>query len=116
MKTTPLSIPLSIPGLAPVRECLVAATIRSRMRGLLGRDGLPEGTVMAFPGCRLLHTVGMRFALDIVFLDASSRMVRAFENVRPGRLFIWGGLGARTAVEARAGWLLRNADPLPGSR
>ncbi len=71
---------------------------------------------MAFPGCRLLHTVGMRFALDIVFLDASSRVVRAFENVRPGRLFIWGGLGARTAVEARAGWLLSNTDPLAGSR
>lgn len=71
---------------------------------------------MAFPGCRLLHTVGMRFTLDIVFLDASFRVVRAFENVRPGRLFIWGGLGARTAVEARAGWLLRNADPLAGSR
>lgn len=97
----------SASGLPPVRTCLIAETRRERMRGLLGRPGLERGTVMAFPGCSLLHTIGMRFALDIAFLDKTNKVVRTMKNVRPGRLFVWGGFRARTAVEAEAGWLLR---------
>ena len=101
--------PLQVPGLAPIWECLETETPRERMRGLLGRDGLPRGVAMSFAPCSLLHTIGMRFALDIVFLDRCGRVVRAFAGVRPGRLFVWGGLRAHRAVEAQAGWLLPQA-------
>ena len=86
------------------------------MRGLLGRDGLPEGEVFAFPRCRAVHTVGMRFAIDIAFLDAEGRVLSIRENVRPGRWMVSGGRRARTTVEAAAGWLparLRVGDPFP---
>jgi uncharacterized membrane protein (UPF0127 family) len=38
------------------------------------------------PGCRSVHTFGMRFALDLVFLDFDLRPVAFREAVPPGRL------------------------------
>lgn len=77
-----------------------------RMRGLLGRDGLPEGEVYLFPRCASVHTFGMRFAIDIAFLDRAGRVTRLRENVRPGRIVL-GGRGATATVEAGVGWLGR---------
>ena len=76
-----------------------------RMRGLLGRDSLPEGEVYVFPRCNAVHTLGMRFAIDIVFLDAEGCVLSVRENVPPGRWMVSGGRRARTTVEAAAGWL-----------
>ncbi len=76
-----------------------------RMRGLLGRDTLPEGDVYAFPRCRAVHTIGMRFAIDIVFLDKMGNVLSIHENVPPGRWMVSGGRRAHTTLEAAAGWL-----------
>ncbi|MGI5868338.1 MAG: DUF192 domain-containing protein [Kiritimatiellia bacterium] len=94
---------LQIPG-APPWICLVAASWHERARGLLGRDGLDEGVCLLLKPCRLVHTFGMRFALDLVFLDAKNRVVKCVRNVRPGRIR-WGGFRARATLEAQAGWL-----------
>lgn len=101
MRTTPLSVP----GLPPVARCLWAERPWERLRGLLGRDGLPPGEAMAFPRCNAIHTIGMRFAIDVAFLDRAGRPVRLARAVPPGRLLVWGGLRARTVVEAAAGWI-----------
>lgn len=90
-----------------------------RMRGLLGRDGLPEGEVYLFPRCASVHTFGMRFAIDIAFLDRAGRVTRLRENVPPWRIVL-GGRGAAATVEAEAGWLGRvlpvgKSFPLPVS-
>ena len=77
-----------------------------RMRGLLGRDGLPEGEVYVFPRCGSVHTFGMRFAIDVVFLDKEGRVLSIHENVRPGRM-VFGGWKAKTTVEAETGWLAK---------
>ena len=42
-----------------------AATRTQRRTGLLGRHGI-DG-VMAFPGINAVHTIGMRFAIDVAF-------------------------------------------------
>lgn len=59
-------------------------TRRERMRGLLGRTGLPDGGAMLFRRCRSVHTLGMRFALDVVFLDGSLRVIDIV-SAPPGR-------------------------------
>lgn len=76
-----------------------------RMRGLLGRDSLPEGEVYVFPRCNAVHTIGMRFPIDIVFLDKEGNVLSVRENVPPGRWMVSGGRHAHTTVEAAAGWL-----------
>ena len=75
-----------------------------RMKGLLGRDGLPEGEVYVFPQCGSVHTFGMRFAIDVVFLDRDGTVLSVHENVRPGRM-VFGGWKAAATVEAQTGWL-----------
>ncbi len=76
-----------------------------RMRGLLGRDGLPQGCALLLDPCGAVHTVGMRFTLDLLFLDARWRVVRVVTGVRSGRWFVWGGWRARRVVELASGWL-----------
>ena len=100
---------------APFRLRLLTGFFE-RMRGLLGRDSLPAGEVWVFPRCRAVHTVGMRFAIDIAFLDRAGRVLSVRPAVRPGRWLVWGGLRARATVESAAGELsgrVAPGDPFP---
>ena len=45
-----------------MNEVEVADTPLARMRGLLGRAGLPSGRALLIVPCRAIHTLGMRFA------------------------------------------------------
>lgn len=77
----------------------------ARLRGLLGREALPSGEALLIPRCGAIHTVGMRFALDVVFFDRHWRICRVCRDVRPGRLLLWGGWRAAHALECAAGGL-----------
>ena len=96
---------LEIEGLPALERCRWAERTPERIRGLLGCDGLAPGEGMAFPRCNAIHTVGMRFPIDVAFLGRDGRPVKLARAVPPGRLLVWGGLRARTTVEAAAGWL-----------
>lgn len=41
---------------------------------------------MLIPGCRSVHTVGMRFALDLVWLDRAGRVLAIERRVPPNRV------------------------------
>lgn len=82
-----------------------AATTIDRMRGLLGRSSLGPGAALLIERCGAVHTVGMRFALDVVFLDRAWRVVRVVRKVRPGRLMVCGGWRAKRVVEFESGCL-----------
>src|SRR5262245_7555833 len=47
---------------------------RARARGLLGRDGY-DGAILLRPA-RSVHTVGMRFPIDVAFCDDDLRVLR----------------------------------------
>jgi uncharacterized membrane protein (UPF0127 family) len=74
-----------------------------RMRGLLGRDGLGPGAALLIERCGAVHTVGMRFALDLVFLDRAWRVARVVRGVPRGRLAVCGGRSAVRVLESEAG-------------
>jgi uncharacterized membrane protein (UPF0127 family) len=90
----------------------VAPSRRARARGLLGRDGL-EGALMLAPS-RAVHTLGMRFPIDVAFCDGDLRVLRVVTMHRH-RLSrpVW---RARSVIEAEAGafgrWNLRPGDQL----
>ena len=50
------------------RRVPIATTRRSRLLGLALLDGDAAGEGLLIPGCRSVHTFGMRFGLDLVFL------------------------------------------------
>lgn len=79
----------------------VAATRSARRRGLLGRQGI-DGA-MLLPGARSVHTVGMKFAIDIAHLDSEMRVLTV-TTMRPGRIGRY-SRRARHVLEAEAGSL-----------
>ena len=77
----------------------VAATWRERGRGLLGRDGVTGA--MVFTKGRQVHTIGMRFPIDVAFCDRDGVVLRTL-TVAPWRVtrLMW---RAGFVVERRQG-------------
>lgn len=79
-----------------------AATIASRARGLLGRTELAAGAGLLLSAGWLpvmwMHMFGMRFAIDIVFLDRAGVVLKIDRALRPWRLSSL-VFGARHALE-----------------
>ncbi len=59
---------------------------RARLLGLALLDRDEAGPGLLIPRCRSVHTFGMRFALDLVFLDAAGTVVDLRLAVRPARI------------------------------
>jgi uncharacterized membrane protein (UPF0127 family) len=66
----------------------IAGTSAQRTRGLLGRDGLKPGEALWIVPCESVHTFGMRFAIDLVYLDKKHRIRKIRRNVGPWRISI----------------------------
>lgn len=77
----------------------IAAERSDRNRGLLGRDEF-EGALILNP-CRWIHTMGMRFALDVAYIDEAGVVV-ATVTMRPNRMGV-PRLRATMIIEAQAG-------------
>jgi len=94
----------TINGTEIARRVLVADTFRTRTIGLLGRDHLPPGEMLWIHAAPSIHTIGMRFSIDVIFLNPSREIVRVVWAVPPFR-FVLGGFGAASVLEAQTGWL-----------
>lgn len=69
-------------------SCLIpnvrkTASIWERMRGLLARPPLQNGEGLLIAPCPSVHTFGMRYALDLVFLDRAGRVLKLVCDLRP---------------------------------
>ena len=76
-----------------------ARTRAERLRGLALRDRADAFT-LTIPRCRSVHTFGMRFALDLVWLDGDGSVVRLDRAVPPRRVRVC--RAARSVVEIPA--------------
>ena len=76
---------------------------RARLLGLSGlsREAVPDGLLI--PRCASVHTFGMRFALDLVFLDGRGRPVALRRSVPPRRLVWHRGAAAVLELPPAAG-------------
>jgi uncharacterized membrane protein (UPF0127 family) len=84
----------------------IARGMFERMRGLLGRPSLRPGEGLLLQPCNGVHTVGMRYPIDIIFLDRHGRVKRAVHALNPGRMVPY-VRGAVKAIELPAGTLAR---------
>jgi uncharacterized protein len=66
----------------------VAKDFRTRLLGLSRRDRAEAGAGLLIPRCSSIHTFGMRFQLDVFFLDAEGRVVAVHRRVPPRRV-VW---------------------------
>ena len=94
----------------PARETVlgaaieVAATSSKRAKGLLGRDALAAGEGLLFKHCSSLHTLFMRFAIDIAFISKDGKVLKLAHAVPPFRICV-APLRAHYALELPAGSL-----------
>ncbi len=75
----------------------------TRRVGLLGRSSLAPGEGLWIVPCEAVHTIGMRFPIDLIFLDRKQRICKIRHNVQPWRLS--GALRAHSVIEMAAGTL-----------
>jgi uncharacterized membrane protein (UPF0127 family) len=92
----------------------VAENFRDRLVGLLGRSSLEGGEALWLSPCRSIHTFGMRFPIDALFLDSRRVVVRTVD-VLPPRRARFGGRGAASVIELPAGTVARTGTK-PGDR
>lgn len=64
----------------------VADTAWLRLVGLLGRRGLEPGDGLLLRGEQAIHMFGMRFAIDVAYLDKNARVLRAIHALAPWQL------------------------------
>jgi len=91
-------------------RCLVprvwrAASAWERMRGLLGRPPLSEGEGMLIDACAMVHTFGMGYHLDLVFLDPRGCVCKLVAGLPPARCA--GSANAQSTLELAPGALGR---------
>ncbi len=88
-----------------VKQGRVASTPWSRLVGLLGRRFFEPGDGLLLRGEQAIHTLGMFFPIDVVYLDRQARVLRAVRALAPLRL---GPLvrGAQDVLELPVGTLV----------
>ncbi len=64
----------------------VAGNFFLRLKGLLGTDSLPPATGLFIVPCSQIHMFGMRYAIDVVFMDKSNCVVGIVEQIGPGQM------------------------------
>src|SRR5271170_5187389 len=66
-------------------NCHFANTVVKRMVGLLNRGKLDKGEGLLLDRCHGIHTFGMRFSIDVLFLDKDFCVIRAVKALPPFR-------------------------------
>ena len=67
-------------------DVAIAESVFKRMKGLLGRKELNRGESLWIRPCKSIHTVGMRFPIDVAFLDKRNVVIAVKCNFPPNRL------------------------------
>ena len=88
-------------GAVVCERCEIADTPLKRMRGLLGRSGLGRGEGMLFRPAGSIHTLFMRFPLDVLFCDRDLVVLGVERDLKPWRMAA--RRGAKVVVELPAG-------------
>ena len=85
---------------------LETATFLARLRGLLGTDGLAPGEGLWIRPCSSIHSIGMRFEFDALFLGPGGKVVGRYGRFRRNRIsrVFW---SARGVLELPAGTIER---------
>jgi len=83
-------------------EIPVAVGLRARTLGLALLDPAEAGPGLLIPRCAAVHTFGMRFALDLWFLDADDKPLGVRRGVPPRRFVACRGAVAVLEVPTRA--------------
>lgn len=63
----------------------IADSFFSRLKGLLGTDGLPPGEALLIRPCNNIHMFGMKYAIDVLFVSAGDQVLKTVAGLAPGK-------------------------------
>lgn len=90
---------------ADLLEISVADTFFLRLRGLLGTTLLAGNQGLLLCNCNSVHMIGMRYALDIVYLDKNGIILKMVENLKPWQVSFCEA--AKDTLEIKSGTVQR---------
>ncbi len=93
---------LSINGSTTNITVMLAHNWLSRLKGLLGTLSLEENNSLWLKPCSSIHTIGMLYSIDVLFLDHQNKVKKMAEQVKPFRCR-WGSKYTVSALELSAG-------------
>lgn len=90
-----------------IEKVILANNFFLRLRGLLGRtfDGSFNGLLLK--PCGDIHTIGMKYPIDVIFIDRENKVVGIRNSVKRNAPYIH-GKGAKMTLELPAGFLVKN--------
>lgn len=68
------------------QKVTIADNVLARSAGLLGTTQPDIQKALYLVPCKAVHTFGMKYSLDVVFLDIQGRVVKLVENLRPNQM------------------------------
>ncbi|MES2772272.1 MAG: DUF192 domain-containing protein [Pseudomonadota bacterium] len=81
------------------------ATAWERLRGLFALPPLHSGQALLIEPCNSIHTLGMRYALDLAFIDRQGSIRKLVRHCRPWRFVM--ALNSHATLEMSAGEIAR---------
>jgi uncharacterized membrane protein (UPF0127 family) len=74
-----------------VSEGWAADSFWARLRGLLGHPPLQPGQGLWIVPCNWIHTLGMGFPIDVLYLDRTGQVLRMASEMHPNRIghLVW---------------------------
>lgn len=83
-------------------DAILANTSWKRMKGLLGKKEFGKGCALILEPCNSIHTLFMRFPIDVLFVDKNNKVIKAISCIKPFRLtYVY--FNAARAIELPAG-------------
>lgn len=73
-----------------------------RALGWIGQTPMPHQQVLRIPGCRAIHTFGLRHSIDVAFTDRRGRVLRCVRKLPPRRVVAH--VAASAVWEMRGGY------------
>jgi hypothetical protein len=95
------------------RRGKAAVGFLSRLKGLLFKPGLPSGEALIIPGCKGIHTFGMSFPIDVLFLGDKGAVLKAESSVKPWRFTF--SFRGKNVVELPAGAIFQSGTQIGDS-
>jgi len=84
-----------------IPELFVAKSAWQRTRGLLGRGALSEFQGLWIKQCHSIHMVGMKYSLDLCYLDANGKVLKIVNQIKPWQFSACSG--AKSVIEMLKG-------------
>lgn len=87
-------------------EARMADSFFSRLRGLLGTKQLSSGLALIIKPCSSIHTIGMVYNIDVLFVDKDNTVLKIVTELGPWRLAACSG--SKYVIELPAGTSARS--------